>query len=411
MSPQKSVCIIGKEHLLPTEIPLPSSKSESNRALIINAFVGGNLHNLSDARDTQTMIRLLKSSEKELDVLDAGTTMRFLLAYCALTGKQKILTGTQRMCERPVGILVDALRQIGADVRYLKSEGFPPVETLGFSDQKNHEISIRGDVSSQYISALMMLAPILPKGLRIHLTGKVASKPYLVMTLELMKNFGANIIFGEDHTITIDPTGYKPASFTVESDWSGASYWFGIVALAKEAKIALKGLRKDSLQGDKQIIEIMKPLGVQTDFDDNGLLLTKTKTARELSYDFSNCPDLAQTVAVVCAAKGIHGKFTGLGSLRIKETDRIAALQNELAKIGAKLEEIEEKAWELIPSENLNMTPNLEIETYDDHRMAMAFAPIAAIRDIKIMAPSVVAKSYPAFWDHMQLVGFKLDFR
>lgn len=410
MSHYKTLHIKNNRRLSWVEIPLPSSKSESNRALIINAFAGGNLHNISDARDTQTMVRLLQSDDKELNVLDAGTTMRFLLAYSALTGRHKVLTGTARMCERPIGILVDALRQIGADIRYLKHEGFPPVETMGFSGQKNLEISIRGDVSSQYISALMMLAPTLAKGLRIHLTGKVASKPYLMMTLELMRKFGADAWFEDDHLIIIRPSDYQPASFTVESDWSGASYWFSLVALAEEAQIELIGLKQDSLQGDKRIIDIMKPLGVQSNFDGDGLVLSKASASRELIFDFSDCPDLAQTAAVVCAVKGITGTFSGLESLRIKETDRIAALQNELGKFGAKLEEKESSVWQIIPSGDLYKIVNLEIETYDDHRMAMAFAPVAAVRNVTIREPSVVAKSYPLFWDHMQLAGFDLQF-
>lgn len=410
MSKASAVKIHPKSTIDPVTIHLPSSKSESNRALIINEFANGILHNLSEARDTQTMMLLLQSGLKELDVLDAGTTMRFLVAYCALTNQNKILTGTPRMCERPIGILVDALGEIGAEIKYLKNDGYPPLETIQFSDQKKHEISIRGDVSSQYISAIMMLAPTLPNGLVINLEGKVASKPYIMMTLELMHQFGASVEYAEGDKIIIKPSFYHTAEFSVESDWSGASYWFAFVALAKKAEIKLTGLKPDSLQGDNRIMEIMHFLGVKSAFTQEGLVLTKTEAQASLKYDFSNCPDLGQTVAVVCAAKGITAEFTGLESLRIKETDRIFALQNELAKLGALLEDIDGKAWKIHPSENIGRHKNISIETYDDHRMAMAFAPLATLMNIEIKDPYAADKSYPSFWKHMEASGFELEF-
>ena len=410
MSRPKSVKIIAKKSIDEVTIPLPSSKSESNRALIINMFAQGILHNLSEARDTQTMMRLLRSDAKELDVLDAGTTMRFLLAYFALTNQNRILTGTPRMCERPIGILTDALHDIGAEIIYHGYVGFPPLETLGFPYQKNSQISIKGDVSSQYISAIMMLAPTLPLGLTINLTGKVASKPYILMTLELMRKFGADVEFTAENSIIIQPSKYAASEFYVESDWSGASYWFSIVALAEKAEVILSGLKPDSLQGDNRIIEIMDQVGVKADFVDTGLHLTKKESSEFLRFDFSQCPDLGQTVAVACAAKGIAGEFTGLESLKIKETDRIAALQNELKKISADLIEIDGKVWKLHPSNSLDKTNNIGIETYDDHRMAMAFAPLATKMGITIHDPGVVDKSYPSFWKHMQLAGFDLNF-
>jgi len=406
----QAVKIQSKSNIDKVAIPLPSSKSESNRALIINAFANGKLYNLSEARDTQTMMHLLQSDAEELDVLDAGTTMRFLLAYFALTNQKKILTGTPRMCERPIGILADALMEIGAEIKFLEKKGYPPVQTLGFSRQKTNEIFIRGDVSSQYISAIMMLAPELPEGLTIQLEGKVASRPYIIMTLELMKKFGADIEFTDQNRIIIQPGNYKSSEFAIESDWSGASYWFSFVALAEKAEVILSGLKQESLQGDNRIIEIMEPLGVRASFIKPGLFLTKKASESVLKYDFSNCPDLAQTVAVTCAAKGIQGEFIGLESLRIKETDRIAALQNELRKIGAQLEDINGNLWILHPAKNLRVQNNLTIETYDDHRMAMAFAPLATLSEISILNPSTVDKSYPSFWKHMQKAGFKLDF-
>lgn len=341
MPSRSSILIRKKESIDAVTIALPSSKSESNRALIIQAFAGGELLNLAEARDTQTMMRLLKSEQKELNVLDAGTTMRFLAAYCALTGKNKILTGTPRMCQRPIGILVDALREIGAEIEYLDYDGYPPLETVGFLHQKKREISMRGDISSQYISAIMMVAPTLPHGLTIHLQGKVASLPYLQMTMELMLQFGAQVRFETEHTIIVDPSPYQPTTFAVESDWSGASYWFAFVALSQRAEVVLTGLKPNSLQGDHKIMEIMHQLGVRSEFSSIGLKLSRQGAAGNFSYDFSPCPDLAQTVVVVCAAKGIRATFTGLESLRIKETDRILALQQELAKIGAGLEERE----------------------------------------------------------------------
>ena len=410
MSQLTSVRIFKKRTIAPITISLPASKSESNRALIINAFAQGELYNLAEARDTQTMIRLLKSESKELDVLDAGTTMRFLVAYCALTNQNKILTGTSRMCERPIGILVDALREIGAAINYLGKEGFPPLETIGFENQKSNTIAIQGDVSSQYISAIMMVAPRLPLGLTIHLRGKVASKPYIMMTLQLMQKFGAEVEYTEEDSIIIKPSDYRSSEFYVESDWSGASYWFSMAALAENADITLTGLKPDSLQGDHRIMEIMQLLGVDSRFTAHGLSLNKIAAKEKIEYDFSTCPDLAQTVVVVCAAKGIRGEFTGLESLRIKETDRILALQNELSKIGASLEEIDGRQWILHPSRALPINQAISFETYEDHRMAMAFAPLATKMDIEILDPSAADKSYPSFWKHMNQAGFELKF-
>ncbi|HEX9958962.1 MAG TPA: 3-phosphoshikimate 1-carboxyvinyltransferase, partial [Fibrella sp.] len=315
-------------------IALASSKSESNRALILDALTGFRcrLENLSTARDTQTMIRLLRDSGgPTADVLDAGTTMRFLTAYFALTGQTKIMTGTPRMCERPIGLLVEALRTLGADITYLGQEGYPPLQTAGFQSTGVGELSIRGDVSSQYISALAMLAPYLPTGLTLHLTGSLGSVPYMTMTLQQMAVFGVTATADwEAQTIQIPAGTYQPTDYTIESDWSGASYWFSTVALAAEADIELLGLKEQSLQGDSAIVGIMDQLGVQATYTGKGFRLTKKAAADQLAVDFTNCPDLAQTVAVCCALKGIPATFTGIESLKIKETDRVLALQNEL---------------------------------------------------------------------------------
>jgi 3-phosphoshikimate 1-carboxyvinyltransferase len=372
--------------------------------LIINALSGSQavLDNLSDANDTQLMLRLVNSNDAIIDVEDAGTTMRFLTAYFGVTGKQKTLTGTHRMKERPIALLVDALRSLGCEIKYLEKDGYPSHQTLGFSGQKTDSLEIRGDVSSQYISALMMIAPILPKGLRLKLTGKIGSRPYIEMTASLMRQFGADLSFVDD-TIVVQSKKYKSSSLTVESDWSAVSYWFAFAALAEQAEIYLPRLHHDSWQGDRVITDIMVKLGVESVFENGLLKLTKVKEMSSISWDFTHCPDLAQTVAVVCAAKGITGKFTGLESLRIKETDRIAALQNELRKIGGDLLE-ENNEWTLVPSKKL--PAKASFTTYKDHRMAMAFAPLATLMDVEIDNAEVVRKSYPKFWTDMESFGF-----
>lgn len=387
-----------------TKIKLSSSKSESNRALIINAVSGNKceLKNLSDARDTQTMQRLLLSSDKTLDVLDAGTTMRFLIALKALSGENRIMTGTPRMCERPVKILVDALRLLGADIQYLGVEGYPPVEIKGF-ESKSDKIQIQGDVSSQYISALLMSSILLPNGLELELTGKVASRPYIEMTLDLMKLFGVSHTW-EGNTIKVPKQVYTANQYTIESDWSGASYWFSVVALAENAEIELLGLKQNSLQGDSAIVGIMDSFGVASSFTEEGILLKKKAHQTEVTVDFADCPDLAQTVVACAAVKGIKLKMKGIESLRIKETDRILALQNELKKFNASLNDIGEGWFEVVPSANI--PKNITIHTYDDHRMAMAFAPLAFVSDLVIEEPSVVNKSYPGYWNDLKKAGF-----
>lgn len=383
---------------------LPASKSISNRALIINALAGNKsqLHNLSDANDTQLMLRLVNSTEKTIDVEDAGTTMRFLTAYFTVTNQNKVLTGTSRMKERPIALLVNALRTLGAEIVYLEKDGFPPHEIKRFEGQLTDQLSIRGDVSSQYISALMMIAPVLPKGLTLQLEGKVGSRPYIEMTASIMKHFGVSCDLQADRVI-IKPQSYSPSEYTVESDWSGASYWFSFAALSRNADVLLPRLSLNSLQGDSVIVKIMESLGVKAEMKNDLLRLTKTETKKELSWDFTHCPDLAQTVAVICAAKGVTGKFTGLESLRIKETDRIAALQNELKKIGADLIENDPEHWTLIPSSKLPSSASFE--TYKDHRMAMAFAPLCTLMDVTIEKPEVVKKSYPNYWNDLKSVG------
>ncbi|MAE84076.1 MAG: 3-phosphoshikimate 1-carboxyvinyltransferase [Flammeovirgaceae bacterium] len=389
-------------------VQLTSSKSESNRALLINALSGNklSLDNLSAARDTQTMTRLLQELGQTWDVLDAGTTMRFSTAYLGVKGQGEIITGTERMCQRPIGLLVDALRKLGATVEYQKVEGYPPLKIWGIKEQKTNRIDIPGNISSQFISALLMIGPSLPNGIEINLTTEIFSRPYIEMTLGLMKRFGVTAEW-EGQLIKIASQEYTGGAYTIESDWSGASYWYSMAALNADSDIILGGLREDSLQGDQEIATIMEKLGVSTTYIDGGAhLKTTDRVEKEIHIDFKTCPDLAQTVLVVAAIKGATLKMTGLESLRIKETDRIAAMQNELAKMGATLTE-EGSSWTLTPGmlpEQIEM-----IDTYDDHRMAMAFGPVCQVQEVLIDDPSVVNKSYPAYWDDLKSVGTVIE--
>lgn len=397
-----------KSEFTPSRIPLPSSKSESNRALVIDALTAGEnkITNLAEARDTQTMIRLLEKNPPVFDVLDAGTTMRFLTAFASVTNQKKVMTGTARMCERPIGILVDALRTIGAEIHYLNIEGYPPLAIHGLPEQKSDKVKIRGDVSSQYISAMLMIAPILPQGLEIELEGKVGSQTYIEMTLELMAQFGIKYTW-EENRIKVSHQAYQPTTFAVESDWSGASYWFSLLACADSGALFLEGLKENSLQGDSKIVEIMDLLGIKSTFEKGGVLLKKQAVKGLKNWDFTHCPDLAQTVAVTCAILGQNSIFTGCESLKIKETDRILALQQELAKFNAELKEIEPAVYQVIPS--VTMPRQVQIHTYDDHRMAMAFMPLLTKTEVLIEDPEVVNKSYPSFWKHCELLSIAMD--
>ncbi len=384
---------------------MAASKSISNRALIIAALCPTPCHlkNLSTARDTLIMKALLAEDGGVLDVQDAGTTMRFLTAYLALSNKNKRLTGTARMQQRPIKILVDALNKLGAEISYSKNEGYPPLDIKGFGQQLTNELSIPGNVSSQYISALLMMAPVLKDGLKLRIEGKLMSEPYVRMTLRLMEWFGVNHQW-EDRVISVLPQTYQGREFTVESDWSAASYWYSVVALSQQGEITLAGLQDDSLQGDRQIAEMMLPLGVQSVFHENGVTLTRVpREQQEVSYDFASCPDLGQTVMALCAVIGVSCRATGLESLRIKETDRIFALQEDLGKLGARLIE-KDASWELVPTKELPET-TITFHTYEDHRMAMALAPLALRIPLVIEEPDVVHKSYPGFWDDLAIAG------
>lgn len=395
--------------ILKGSIQLPASKSEANRALIIAALSGNTskLHNISEANDTQLLQKLLLSSAETIDAEDAGTVMRFLTAYYAVTGQTKIMTGTKRMCQRPIKVLVDALRTLGADIEYLDQEGYPPLKIKGFTGNGVQKLKVRSDISSQYISALLMIAPLLPDGLELELEGKIGSRPYINMTLSLMQHFGVSAEF-TDNLIKVPAQEYKPATYTIEPDWSAASYWYSIVALAQDAEIELPRLRKESYQGDSVIANIMSHLGVHTTFTQDGIKLMKRNFSRNFSYDFSNCPDLAQTIVALSVGLGLNLEITGLESLRIKETDRIHALQIEVLALRCTLIEATPGVFRMDSCliENKEVT----FRTYQDHRMAMAFAPLALLVPIRIQAPNVVRKSYPGFWKDLEKVGFVLDF-
>jgi 3-phosphoshikimate 1-carboxyvinyltransferase len=385
---------------------LPSSKSLSNRALIIEALTGGGgkLENLSEANDTRLMKRLVHTTEEVIDAEDAGTVMRFLTAYYALTGQKKVLTGTPRMQQRPIRELVDALRTLGAIITYESAEGYPPVRLKGFPAQQVDTLRIRGDISSQFISAIMMMAPTLPSGLTLSLTGRIASRPYLEMTAALMSHFGVTPTISSNE-VRIPAGKYTPSTYKVEPDWSAASYWFAIAALAGKADLLLPNVQSSSLQGDRVIVEIMSKLGVQCTFEPTGLRLSGGgPITPKLTYDFSGCPDLAQTVLPVSAVLGVPGEFTGLESLRIKETDRLLALQKELGKIGATLTETGSN-WVLSPCDR-KLPATIRIATYEDHRMAMGFAPLATRTRVTLDERTVVRKSYPDFWEDLKNVGF-----
>lgn len=401
-------------------IVLPSSKSISNRVLVINALAADRSttpDNLSDCDDTKVMTKWLADRQNDIiDIGAAGTAMRFSTALLAVSDGERTITGTERMCNRPVKILVDALRSLGAEIDYEGKEGFPPLRIKGNSRLAGGKVSIPGTVSSQYISALLMIAPVLDNGLEIALTDGIISRPYINLTMELMKVFGAVVKWTDDTTIKVEPKPYTPRKYYVESDWSASSYWYEIVALSDSAEVILPSLSRNSLQGDSKVAEIFRKLGVSTEFiidEETGrdcVRLSKTSCdCKHLDLDFIDQPDLAQTVVVCCCMMGVHFRFTGLQSLRIKETDRIAALQRELAKLGfaISVEDDNTLCWH---GETSTPDDVVAIDTYEDHRMAMAFAPCCLKHgSIVINNPEVVSKSYPNFWNDLKSVGFAIE--
>lgn len=391
-------------------IHLPASKSISNRALILDAlsYSPYGIDNLSRCDDTDVMVKAFESDSNVFDIKAAGTAMRFLTAFLSKIIGEWVITGTDRMKNRPIRILVDALNSIGARIEYMEKDGYPPLKIYG-SALQGGEIELDGGVSSQYISALLMVAPTMEHGLVLRLKGNVISKPYIALTLSLMKRFGVDAEWNEN-TITIAPQTYNPIPFKVESDWSAASYWYQMVALAKEANVFLVGLEANSAQGDSKVATLFEQLGVQTSYEEGGVVLTKTgMLCKRFEHDFVNEPDLAQTFVVTCCMLNVPFRFTGLQSLKIKETDRIEALKNELLKFGYKITDHEDSILEW-NGERVDVTAVPVVKTYEDHRMAMAFAPIALLGEaVLVDEPGVVSKSYPEYWDHLKQVGFNVE--
>ncbi|MDT3402413.1 3-phosphoshikimate 1-carboxyvinyltransferase [Mucilaginibacter terrae] len=427
----KNITVSRNNKIVKATIQLTGSKSECNRALVIEALSKDKVQvtNISDAADAVLLAGILRkvvgyplsvigeesqestthnSQLTTVNIGPAGTAMRFLTAYFTLQNEEVLLTGTERMKQRPIGILVDALRELGADIGYAENEDFPPLHIKGGFEQKTNQITIKGDISSQYITALLLIANSLPQGLMLHIDGELTSRPYVEMTLSMLKQAGIQHQWN-DNVISIANQDFVETSIWVEPDWSAASYWYSVAALADEAELFLPGLTSYSLQGDSVITELMANFGITSQFKDGGVYLKKEpKPIVRKIFDLKSCPDLAQTLVVICAALGHEATFTGLETLKIKETDRIAALQNELAKMGVKLIE-KGQVYKLDCSEKF-IPEKITIATYEDHRMAMAFAPLAlVIPQVEVEEAMVVEKSYPAFWEDFKKAGFEVE--
>ena len=410
--------IVKAPNRIKAEINLPASKSISNRVLVIHSLSGGNstLHNLSDCDDTQVMINALRDMPEVIDIKAAGTAMRFMSAYLSVTEGEHVITGTERMKHRPIGVLVDALRRLGADIEYVGEQGYPPLRIRG-KQLEGGTLEVPGNISSQYISALLMIGPALRNGLELRLTGDIISRPYIDLTLHVMHEFGCKIEWSSVDTISVKPQRYDDREYVVENDWSASSYWYEMLALSedKENGIVLPGLRDASRQGDSVVRYLYSLLGVKTAFkngdhgQDTKVALTRHFSAlTRMDYDFINQPDLAQTFVVTCCALGIPFHFTGLASLKIKETDRIEALKTEMRKLGYVLRDVNdyELEWD---GARCEAEDNPSIDTYEDHRMAMSFAPLAiTLGCIRINNPEVVSKSYPNYWDDLRKAGFEI---
>lgn len=410
--------IVKAPNRIKAEINLPASKSISNRVLVIHSLSGGNstLHNLSDCDDTQVMINALRDMPEVIDIKAAGTAMRFMSAYLSVTEGEHVITGTERMKHRPIGVLVDALRRLGADIEYVGEQGYPPLRIRG-KQLEGGTLEVPGNISSQYISALLMIGPALRNGLELRLTGDIISRPYIDLTLHVMHEFGCKIEWSSVDTISVKPQRYDDREYVVENDWSASSYWYEMLALSKDKEngIVLPGLRDASRQGDSVVRYLYSLLGVKTAFkngdhgQDTKVALTRHFSAlTRMDYDFINQPDLAQTFVVTCCALGIPFHFTGLASLKIKETDRIEALKTEMRKLGYVLRDVNdyELEWD---GARCEAEDNPSIDTYEDHRMAMSFAPLAiTLGCIRINNPEVVSKSYPNYWDDLRKAGFEI---
>lgn len=402
---------------LSADINLPASKSISNRALIIHALGGEQLpKNLSDCDDTRAVINALRDMPETIDVGAAGTAMRFMTAYLAVTEGEHTITGSERMRHRPIGVLVDALRMLGATIDYVAEEGYPPLHITGHP-LLGGRLEIPGNVSSQFISALLLIGPVMQLGLSLHLTGEIVSRPYIDLTIHVMHGFGAEVDWTSPDTIEVRPKPYSNAPYLIENDWSASSYWYELASLypISEAHVGLRGLEDSSRQGDSVVKYIFSLLGVKTTFDEphtgkpTTVRLTRhLDSVAQLSYDFLNCPDLAQTVVATCCGLGVPFHFTGLASLRIKETDRLVALQKELRKLGFIIQIINDE--ELLWDGSICEPSGEPIDTYEDHRMAMAIAPLAVkFPRLRINNPEVVSKSYPDFWKDLRKGGFTIS--
>ncbi len=393
-----------------TTIQLPASKSISNRALILNALslCSSPIKNLSDCEDTRVIIDAFNSNSNQFDIKAAGTAMRFLTAFLAGMKGNWTIKGTKRMHERPIHPLVETLVALGANIKYLEKDGFPPLEIIG-KKLKGGEVYLSGNISSQFISAILMIAPLMEDGLIIHIENEIVSKPYIQLTIGLMAKYGVKVKW-EGSKISVKPQKYKPVEVVVESDWSAASYWYEIASLLPGSEITLKGLMKDSLQGDSNVVNLFNDIGVATEFVSDGIIIRSSKKkTKKFFHDFVNEPDLAQTFAATCCFKNIPFLFSGIQSLKIKETDRVQALITELGKLGYVLieNEIGMLEWD---GERCAPAEDPSIDTYEDHRMAMSFSPGAiALHSININDPHVVSKSYPHFWNDLKQAGFKIE--
>ncbi|RDK84242.1 3-phosphoshikimate 1-carboxyvinyltransferase [Marinirhabdus gelatinilytica] len=394
-----------------TSLQITGSKSETNRLLILQALYPNlSIENSSKSDDSKVLQQALKTTNGTVDVHHAGTAMRFLTAYFAAShGADVLITGSQRMQQRPIGILVDALRQLGAKISYVKEVGYPPLHIHG-TELKNNKVTLKADVSSQFISALLLIAPSLPSGLELSLTGTITSRPYIEMTLSLLEQLGIPYHFAENKIVVRPISEIQEKTITVESDWSSASYFYSIVALSEHLKIRLRSYRTESLQGDSALVDLYKTVGVETTFhaEKNSIVLQKINTTLPETYtaNLANTPDIAQTIAVTCFGLGIGCELKGLHTLKIKETDRLLALKIELEKLGGNVT-ITEESLLLAPSIKINK--HIAIDTYNDHRMAMAFAPLAVRGPLQINHAEVVSKSFPTFWEAMEKVGLTVS--
>ena len=392
-------------------IEIGGSKSESNRLLMLREYSSHfKITNLSKSDDTKTLINALANTDKIVDVNHAGTAMRFLTSYYASKLNSKItLTGSDRMKNRPIGILVDALRDLGAEIEYKEKEGYPPLRIIG-KNLIGNEVSLPANISSQFISSLMMLGVKIDNGIKLNLEGNITSKPYILMTKKLIDKIGCNVVINNNEIVI--SRNYKSLNkiVEVESDWSSASYFYSIVALSKDAEITLKIFKRDSIQGDSIVSKIYQKLGVETMYKEDSIIISKNKMSNlpdSLKLDLSDTPDLAQTIAVSCLGLGIECELSGLDTLKIKETDRIEALKKEFIKLG--VDGITTSDNKIYFRGNQNLNNNIKITTYQDHRMALSFAPLAVIIDISIESPNVVSKSFPDYWEDLKTLGFKIN--